>query len=139
MNADDFLSLSENIKKNIHEVITTTKTCDLLEPLNSNSFERIVYLFQSIARSMVDIGNGIIIESDFRTPLNTADVFISLAEHSVISSSIVPGLKKAAMAMPRIQNFEDAELLEIITNSIEDLNRCLNAFTKHFRTKESEV
>jgi uncharacterized protein YutE (UPF0331/DUF86 family) len=139
MNIDDFLNLSENLKKNIAEVKTTTKTCDLLEPLNSNSFARTVYLFQSIAKSMVDIGNGIIIESDFRTPLNTADVFISLAEHGVISPSIVPGLKKAAMAIPRIQSSEDTELLEVITNSIEDLKRCLNAFTKHFKSKESEV
>lgn len=139
MDIDDFLTLSESIKKNISEVRTTSKNYDLLEPLNSNSLARIVYLFQSITKSVIDIGNRIIIESDFRTPLNTADVFISLAEHSILSPSIVPGLKKAAIAMPRIRKLEDAELLEVITNSIEDLNLCMRAFTKYYKSKESEV
>ena len=139
MNINDFLSFSENLKKNITEIKSTMRTADLLDPLSSNAYERTVYLFQSITKSVVEFGNGIIIEGDFRTPLNTADVFICLAEHNVIPPSIVPGLKKAAIAMPKVRHLEGSDLLDIIAHSINDLNRCLNAFEKYFRLKESEV
>ena len=139
MDINDFLILSDNLKKNITEIKSTLRTSDLLDPLSNNAYQRTVYLFQSITKSIVKFGNGIIIEGDFRTPLNTADVFICLAEHNVIPHSIVPGLKKAAIAMPRIGHLEGSELLDIIANSVSDLNRCLNAFEKYFKSKESEV
>ena len=126
-----FKTMSESLTKNIAEVKSATKNTDLLENLHGQEFERIVYLFQSITKSMVDIGNRIIIENDFRNPLNTADVFISLAEQDVIPQSIVPGVKKAAIAMPKIRTYDNPELFNIITDCIGDVSRCLVSFKKY--------
>ena len=88
---------------------------------------------------MIDIGNSIIINNDFRYPLNTADVFISLAENNVISPSIVPGLKKAALMMPKLKSYTHPELVDIMQQCIGDFNRCLNSFTKYFERRKDEV
>jgi hypothetical protein len=133
---NNFSRYSDNIKSNITEVKSAIKNADLLNGYDSQKFERVVYLFQSIMKSMIEVGNNIIIENDLRSPLNTADVFISLAEHKVISSLIVPGLKRAALAMPKIKNYENTELLEIITECINDFSSCLYSFNKHFQSKE---
>jgi uncharacterized protein YutE (UPF0331/DUF86 family) len=132
-----FNRISESLTNNIAEVRSAIKDPYLLENIDGQKFERTVYLFQSITKSLVDIGNHIIIENDFRSPLNTADVFISLAEHDVITSSIVPGVKKAAIAMPKIRELEDAELSSIMTDCIDDISRCLVSFKKYHDLKAS--
>jgi hypothetical protein len=132
-----FESMSESLTKNIAEIKSAVKNPDLDDNLNGQDFERIVYLFQSITKSMVDIGNRIIIENDFRSPLNTADVFISLAEHDVIPQVIVPGIKKAAITMPKIRRYTQPELLNIITECIGDVSRCLVSFKKYHNSKPS--
>lgn len=136
---NNFLRLSENIRNNITEVKSAIRNADLLNAFDTQTFERVIYLFQSITKSMIEVGNNILIENDLRSPLNTADVFISLAEHNVISPSIVPGLKRAALAMPKIKSYDNTELLDIITDSINDFSWCLNSFKKHFQLKESEA
>ncbi len=85
---------------------------------------------------MITIGNDIIIENDFRPPLNSADVFISLAEHKLISPSVVPGMKKAAMTMPRITNFTKAELVEIISDCMSNFSQCLGSYSEYFAAKK---
>ena len=132
-----FKRMSESLTKNIAEVKSAVNNPDLETKLNGPEFERIVYLFQSIAKSLVDVGNRIIIENDFRSPLNTADVFISLAEHDIIPLSIVPGLKKAAITMPKIRHHSNHELLNIITECISDVSRCLVSFKKYHNPEPS--
>lgn len=85
---------------------------------------------------MITIGNDIIIENDFRPPLNSADVFISLAEHKLISPSVVPGMKKAAMTIPRITNFTKAELVEIISDCMGNFSQCLSFYSEYFAAKK---
>jgi hypothetical protein len=132
---NDFTRLSGSLKKNISEVRVALKDPDHLQAGGGRAFERTVYLFQSIAKSMIDIGNSIVIENDFRSPLNTADVFISLAEHNIIPPSIVPGLKKTAMIMPKIQSYDNGELLAIMNGCMSDINRCLDSFIKYHHVK----
>ncbi|MGB7054057.1 MAG: hypothetical protein WBE28_01895 [bacterium] len=132
-----FKRMSESLTKNIAEVKSATENPGLLENLHGQKFERIVYLFQSITKSIVDIGNRIIIENDFRNPLNTADVFISLAEHDVIPQSIVPGVKKAAIALPKIRNYDTPQLFNMITDCISDVSRCLVSFKKYHHSRTS--
>jgi len=130
---------SENLKKNVAEIKSTIKNTDLLTSVDQQRFERVVYLFQSVIRSLVDIGNKIIVNNDFRNPLNTADVFISLAENNVISSSIVPGLKKAALMMPKMRSYTPPELVDVMQQCIGDFNRCLNSFIEYFKRKNDGV
>ena len=134
-----FQSQSENLKKHITEIKSTIKDPDLLTSTDKPVFERLIYLFQSVIKTVIEIGNNIIINNDFRNPLNTADVFISLAENNVISPSIVPGLKKAALMMPKMKNYTHAELVEIMQQCIGDFNRCLHSFTMYFEQKSDEV
>ena len=134
---NNFARFHENTKSNIAEIKSAIKKTNLLEGYNPQAFERVVYLFQSIIKSMIEVGNNIIIENDLRSPLNTADVFISLAEHNIISPSIVPGLKRAALAMPKIRDYKNAELLELVTECINDYSSCLYSFNKHFQSKEN--
>ena len=133
-----FHSQSANLKKNIAEIESTIKNPELLDTVDHRAFERVIYLFQSVIKSIIDIGNNIVINNDFRSPLNTADVFISLAENKVISSSIVPGLKKAAIAMPRMKSYTHPELVDIMEQCIGDFNRCLNSFTVYFEQRQDE-
>jgi uncharacterized protein YutE (UPF0331/DUF86 family) len=135
-NMNRFVNLTAGLKKNIAEIKSALRDPDLLEDTGDRKFERIVYLFQSIAKSIIDMGNSIIIENDFRSPLNTADVFISLAEHNVIPLQIVPGLKKAAIMMPRLRTCDHSEILDAISHSIGDMKLCLAAFIK-FRHPEN--
>lgn len=132
-----FKRMSESLTKNIAEVKSATDNPTSLNDLQGPGFERIIYLFHSITKSMVDIGNHIIIENDFRNPLNTADVFISLAEHRVIPSSVVPGMKKAAIVMPKIRDYAPTDLFGIITDCISDVSRCLVSFKKYHHSKAS--
>ena len=135
---DDFSKLGSSLKKNIAEVRSVLKDPDHLQADGGRSFERTVYLFQSVTKAIVDIGNKIIIENDFRSPLNTADVFISLAEHDIIPSAIVPGLKKAAITMPKIRSYDNGDLFDIIGGCIGDMNRCLDLFARYHQSKGPE-
>jgi uncharacterized protein YutE (UPF0331/DUF86 family) len=134
---DRLANLTNNLEKNINEMKSAMRDPGLLIDTDDRKFERMIYLFQSVGKSLVDMGNTIIIENDFRSPLNTADVFISLAEHNVIPSAIVPGLKKTMITMPRLRNYSRSELLEVIAYSIDDMKRCLTAFIKFHRAEDS--
>ncbi len=124
------------MKKNISDVKSIISNPNALDPSDGAKFDRGVYLFQSLTKSIIAIGNDIIIENDFRAPLNPADVFISLAEHNVISTSIVPGLKKAAITMPRITNYGKPDLMEIMAGCISDFSQCLNSYSEYFASKK---
>ena len=136
---NQFQKQSENLKKNIAEIKSTIKNPDLLVSTDRQVFERLIYLFQSVIKTVIDLGNNIIINNDFRNPLNTADVFISLAENNVISPSIVPGLKKAALMMPKMKDYTHAELVDVMQQCIGDFNRCLHSFTQYFKQKRDEA
>jgi len=137
MNMHDFPAVRENITRNITEVKSIISAPNVLDPLESRVFDRSIYLFQSITKSMIGIGNNIIIENSFRTPLNTADVFISLAEHNVILPVIIPGMKKAAITMPRLKNYQKTELVDIITGCIDDFTRCLSSYERYFQKRKT--
>jgi hypothetical protein len=136
MDPHTFESLQENMKKNIMEVKSIINSPSAIEPSDGAKFDRGVYLFQSVIKSLIAIGNDIIIENDFRTPLNPADVFISLAEHNLISASIVPALKKAAIAMPRISSSTKPELMEMMTECTGNFSQCLNSYSEYFASKK---
>jgi len=139
MDFQAFQSLQENMKKNILEVKSIVNNPSALEPSEGATFDRGVYLFQSVIKSLISIGNDIIIENDFRTPLNPADVFISLAEQKTIPASIVPALKKAAIAMPRISSSTKPELMEMMTDCVSNLSQCLNSYYEYFASKKDGV
>lgn len=105
-------------------------------PANRNLFEKLKYLFYSLTKSTVDIGHSIILENDYRDPLNRADIFISLAERDIILSSVVPGVKKAALALPKLNDYPVSEVLDIITESILDIHKCLDSFEVYFSFKD---
>ncbi len=134
----NFETMADSLSKNISEVQAAVKNADTLEKIDGQRFERTVYLFQSVVKSLIDIGNRIIIENDLRDPLNTADVFISLAEHNMIPLSIVPGVKKAAIAVPKIRALGNQEVLQLIAGCINDMNRCLVSFKKYHRQRNPE-
>jgi len=132
---NEFTRLSEILNKNITELKSTMKNSNWVEAFDRTAFERVVYIFRSTTKSLIDVGNGIIIENDFRKPLNTVDVFISLAEHKIISSRIVPNLKKAALMIVRMKNHDDAGIVKTIADCVPDFNRCLVSFSKYYRRK----
>jgi len=132
-----FDRMAVSLGKNIAEVQETIKEADKPHKIEGPRFERTVYLFQSVIKSLIDIGNRIIIENDLRDPLNTADVFISLAEHGLIPPSIVPGVKKAAIQTTKIRDLEKSEVLQLMTDCINDMNRCLVLFKTHYEQKPS--
>lgn len=139
MTADDFNSLNESLTKNIEEIKSIVKHTEALEaPDGVTLLERTKYLFYSLTKSLVDIGHSIVVEKDFRDPLNRADIFISLAEHRIILSSVVPGVKKAVIAMPKIRHYEGSELVTLISESIVDLHKCLDSFAVFFQLKGKE-
>jgi hypothetical protein len=137
MNMYNFPTARENIKRNIAEVKSIISAPNVLDSLESRVFDRGIYLFQSIAKSMIGIGNNIIIENSFRTPLNTADVFISLAEHNIISPSVIPGMKKAAITMTRLKSYQRTELVDVMTGCIDDFSRCLSSYQSYFQKRET--
>ncbi len=137
MGIHNFPALKENITRNISEVKSMIGEQNFLDPQERNTYDRALYLFQSITRSMIDIGNNIIIERGYRTPLNTADVFISLAENKVIPPGIIPGMKRAAFAMPKIKNIQGGEMVEIIGGCLDDFSRCLSSYERFFKQEES--
>jgi uncharacterized protein YutE (UPF0331/DUF86 family) len=139
MDIHQFERLRENMKKNITELKSILNDQNVLNPSDPAKYDRGVYLFQSTARSMITVGNDIIIENDLRSPLNPADVFISLAEHNLLSSSIVVGMKKAAMAMPKITEFTKQELVDIMADSVRYLSKCLESYAEYFQAKQNNT
>lgn len=139
MDANDFKVLQENLKKNIGEIQSTIKQRDVLESSDKiKILEKTKYLFYSLIKSLIEIGHGIILENSFRNPLNRADVFISLAERAVVTPSLIPGIKRAVFVLPKINNYQYAELLKIISETIDDLHKCLDCFGNFFLMKEKK-
>ncbi len=139
MDTNDFKVLQENLKKNISEIQSAIKQEDLLESSDRvKILEKTKYLFYSLTKSLIEIGHGIILEHDFRNPLNRADVFISLAERAVVTPSLIPGIKKAVFTLPKINNYQYGELVKIISESIDDLHKCLDCFGNYFLMKEKK-
>jgi len=139
MNLDSFKTVHSSLEMNINEIKSTIKEPDLLEsPSHVEIFERLKYLFYSSTKSLVDIGHSIILENDFREPLNSSDVFISLAERDVVMSSVIPGIKKAVFALPKIHQYQYSEIIEIISKCVDDLHKCLDSFAVYFNQRNKE-
>jgi hypothetical protein len=135
--AYNFKPTYEGIQKNLEEVKTMAKKKDNFSDEDKIKVaEKTKYLFYGALKSLVDIGNRIIFENDYRRPLNNADVFISLAEHDIILSSIVPNIKKAVLAMPRISGCGYNEFFSIVSESMADLCKCLDLYAVFFHLKD---
>ena len=133
MNADEFKVLHDNLEEHIEEIKETLKIKDLLKnPEQTKKFERMRYLYYSTVKALVDLGHSIILENDLRNPLNRADVFISLAERDIMMSSVVPGLKKAVLALPQINGMMPAHAFEVMAETIDDIYKCLDSFVVYF-------
>lgn len=132
-----FTMLYKNLLHNIEEIEEISKTPEQLEtPAGRKTLERLKYLFYSLTKSTVDIGHSIILENEYRDPLNRTDIFISLGERDIILPSAVRGVKKATLALPRLNDYQVSELLEIITNSLRDIHKCLDSFEVYFNLKD---
>ncbi len=140
MNPDNFKRVYGNLETNIYEIKSMIKERDILESADCVKIvERLKYLFYSITKSLVDIGHGIILENNFREPVNRTDVFISLAERDVVMSSAIPGIKQAVFALPKINSYKYPEIVEIVSKSIDDLHKCLNSFAVYFNIKNQKT
>jgi hypothetical protein len=138
MHAADFKSLHERLTNNIDTIKYLLRKPEVLSrPEAVKSLEHLKYLFYSLVKSLIDIGHSIILEKDFRDPLNRADIFISLAEQGIIMPTVVPGVKRAVIALPKISSTESSEIIELASLSIGDLHKCLDSFAVYFslRTK----
>jgi len=111
----------------------------MVSPAGVRVIERMKYLFYSLTKTLIDVGNSIIQENSFRQPLNRADIFISLAENSIILPSIVPNVKKAAIALPQVINIGYSETLELVSLSIIDLHQCLDSFAVYYSLKHKDI
>jgi hypothetical protein len=139
MDVEDFKVYQSNMSKNIKDIKEIIKNEKILEsPDCEKIVEKLKYFFYSVTKTLTDIGHSIILEKDLRTPLNRADVFISLAEQEIIMPSIVPGIKKAVFALPRIKESPYADDIEIVSTSINDLTMCLDSFSIYFGIGEKE-
>jgi hypothetical protein len=119
--------------KNIEEIkAVIKKPPDMNSPQGVKVIEKTKYLFHGLTKSLIDMGNRIIEEKELRRPRNGADVFISLAEHDIVMSSLVPGLKKAVFSLPKMSHCSYDELLAIIEQSIEAIHKCLDSYTVYF-------
>ncbi len=139
MDTDGFKILYDNLENNINEIKSTVKQKNLLEkPNHVKILERTKYLFYSLAKSLIDIGHSIIFENNLRKPVNRTDIFIILAEEEIVMSSLVPGVKKAVLALPRINNYQYSEILKIISESINDLHKCLDCFGVYYKLEDKQ-
>ncbi|MGB3340123.1 MAG: hypothetical protein WBB37_01410 [bacterium] len=140
MDDEKFTTLYKNLQNNIAEIKKMIKKPEELEMLkNQKLIEKLRYLFYSLTKSTVDIGHSIILENDYRDPLNRTDIFISLAERDIILSSVVPGVKRATLALPKLNNYPVSELLDIVSASIPDIHKCLDSFQVYFQLKDKEL
>ncbi|MEO0138098.1 MAG: hypothetical protein ABIL39_02105 [candidate division WOR-3 bacterium] len=140
MGTGEFREIYETMQKNIEEIKTT------VEKINRYSLEdqlklceRIKYLFYGLTKTLVDIGNKIIVENDYREPLNNADVFISLAEHEIINTNLIPGLKKVVLAIPKVMQSSKDEVLTMIKESMESICKCLDSFAVYYDLKDKGI
>ena len=139
MDYPTFTTLYKNLKNNIEEITKIIKTPEQLKtPAGRKILERLKYLFYSLTKSTVDIGHSIILENDYRDPLNRTDIFISLAERDIILPSAVRGVKKATLVLPRLNDYSVSELLDIVTNSLGDIHKCLDSFEVYFSLKDKK-
>ena len=140
MDDEKFKTLYKNLQNNISEIKNLIKKPKELEMLkNQKLIEKLRYLFYSLTKSTVDIGHSIILENDYRDPLNRTDIFISLAERDIILSSVVPGVKKATLALPKLNDYSVSELLDIVSASVPDIHKCLDSFQVYFQLKDKEL
>ncbi|KPK73169.1 hypothetical protein AMJ87_02570 [candidate division WOR_3 bacterium SM23_60] len=137
MTPEEFETLHDMLEKNIEEIKSTLTIRDLLEnPDYAKTFERMRYLFYSVVTALVDMGHNIILEKDFRDPLNRADVFISLGEHGIVMPSVVPGLKKALRALPQMNELTPTQVRELVSETIDDVYKCLDSFVVYFELQD---
>lgn len=137
MDAAGFREIYETMQKNIEEIKTITSKIDRYSPEDKIRLnEKIKYLFYGLTKTLVDVGNKIIVENDYRTPLNNADVFISLAEHKIIASSLVPGIKKAVLVIPRVMQSNSDEVFTIIKESMESICKCFDSLVVYYDLKD---
>jgi uncharacterized protein YutE (UPF0331/DUF86 family) len=140
MDDEQFTALYKNLQHNIAEIKEMIKKPKELEiPKNQKLLEKLRYLFYSLTKSTVDIGHSIILENEYRDPLNRTDIFISLAERDIILSSVVPGVKKATLALPKLNSYPISELLAIVSASLPDIHKCLDSFQVYFRFKDKKL
>jgi len=126
----------DRMLKNIEEIkAVVKKPPELNSPQGVRAIEKVKYLFYGLTKSLVDMGNRIIEEKELRRPRNNADVFISLAEHGIVASALVPGLKKAVFSMPKMSGCSYEKVLEIIGQSIEAIHKCLDSYIVFFDFK----
>jgi uncharacterized protein YutE (UPF0331/DUF86 family) len=136
MDASGFKDIYNTMLKNIEEIKTASSRIDKYGPEDQVKLgEKVKYLFYGLTKTLVDIGNQILVENDYRTPLNNADVFISLAEHDIIASNLVPGVKKAVLVIPRVMQSNTQEVFAIIKESMESLCKCLDSFAVYYNLK----
>jgi len=140
MDEEKFTALYKNLQENIAGIKELIKDPEQLKkPKNQKLLEKLRYLFYSLTKSTVDIGHSIILENEYRDPLNRTDIFISLAERDIILSSVVPGVKKATLALPTLNNYPVSELLDIVSASIPDIHKCLDSFQVYFQLKDKKL
>jgi uncharacterized protein YutE (UPF0331/DUF86 family) len=140
MDEEKFTALYKNLQENIAGIKELIKNPEgLKKPKNQKLLEKLRYLFYSLTKSTVDIGHSIILENEYRDPLNRTDIFISLAERDIILSSVVPGVKKATLALPKLNNYPVSELLDIVSASIPDIHKCLDSFQVYFQLKDKRL
>lgn len=136
MDAVKFREIYETMQKSIEEIKNTSSKIDRYTPEDKIRLsEKIKYLFYGLTKTLVDVGNKIIVENDYRTPLNNADVFISLAEHDVIASNLVPGIKKAVLTIPRVMQSNADEVFTIIKESMDSICKCFDSFVVYYDLK----
>ncbi|MCX7995046.1 MAG: hypothetical protein N3A65_04670 [candidate division WOR-3 bacterium] len=140
MDTGRFREVYETMRNNIEEIKTVMEKLSRYSPEDQLKLcEKIKYLFYGLAKNLVDIGNKIIVENDYREPLNNADVFISLAEHDIINHNLIPGLKKTVLAIPKVMQSNKDEILALIKDSMESICKCLDSFAVYYDLKDKGV
>jgi len=140
MEAEEFKNMYKILNQNMDTIKEAIKAPDTFKkPEASQLREKTKYLFYSVTKSVVDIGNSIILEHELREPLNRADVFISLAERDILLHSVVPGIKKAVLTLPRLNSLSPDDLYTLIRHSVTDIGKCLDSFEVYFSLKDKPV
>lgn len=137
MNPRAFAETYRWMTANIEELQQIMKKRDKAKPLETAMIEKIKYLFYGVVRNLVTIGGGIMQDHNFRPARNNADVFICLAENGILLPSVVPGVKRAVLAMPRLAVCPYDEALAIVEFSLHDIQKCLDSFSVYYSTPTS--
>lgn len=138
MNAERFKAQYDIMLKNIDEIKTIVgKPPETASEQAGKTMGKVRYLYNGLVLTLVDVGNSIIFENNYRPPRNKADIFISLAEQKILAPNVIVGVKKAVFAQPKINNFSDPELLKVIGDSIDALGKTLGFFAVHFNRKQT--